>query len=154
MKNERVFALDAVDDDVLVYKKAAKARTQIVIAPPPDLRMQRQQPEALCDGVDEAAGNVGATALAGNVQPNAVKLVFGFRLPVRDETRSSTGILSGDVLSGIEAGKAALLYLICELRRFLSRRNPAAIAPRKRSLGLIDSRKDFGTAALAAFPQR
>lgn len=149
MKNKRVFALDAVDDDVLAYKKAAKARAQIVIAPPPDLRMQRQQPEALCDGVDEAAGNVGATALAGYVQPNAVKLVFGFRLPVRDETRSSTGILSG-----VEAGKAPPLYLVCELRRFLSRRNPAAFAPRKRSLGLIDSRKDFGTAAIAAFPQR
>jgi hypothetical protein len=66
MKNERVFALDSVDDGVLAYKEAAKARAQIVIAPP-YLRMLRQKPEALCDGVDEAAGNVGATALAGNV---------------------------------------------------------------------------------------
>jgi hypothetical protein len=50
-----------------------------VIAPAANLRMLRQQPETLCDGIDKAVGALYAAALVRDVRPDVVKLGFGFR---------------------------------------------------------------------------
>jgi hypothetical protein len=65
MENQNLFVLDTVDDDVLADRKAAQARTQVLIAPTPNPGMLRQQPETLCYGINQTAGNLGAAALAG-----------------------------------------------------------------------------------------
>ena len=76
VENEYVIICDAVDNDVLTHREAAQTRPQIVVTMPANLRMHRQHPETLIDGIDNAMGSVHAAGLAGDVQPDVVQ--FGF----------------------------------------------------------------------------
>jgi len=76
---------NAVDDDVIADGEAAQTWTQVV-APSSHVWIPRQQPKALVDALHHPSGNIDAAALAGNVNPDAVKL--GFRLGRKDGTRS------------------------------------------------------------------
>jgi hypothetical protein len=74
---------DAVDDDVIVGRKAAQAKPQIFVTATAHVRIPGQRPETLGDAFHHAGGNLGAAALAGDVNPDVVKL--GFRLRRKTE---------------------------------------------------------------------
>ena len=70
---------DAVDDDVLTDSEAARAVSKIVIAEAPCVREVGKQEKAMSDGIDQAAGNIDAAALTGDVEPDVVEVGFGAR---------------------------------------------------------------------------
>ena len=57
---------NAVDDDVIVCRKAAQAGAQIIITPSPHVRILGQLPETLGDGLHHASGGIDAAALTGD----------------------------------------------------------------------------------------
>ena len=79
MENQHVLPFESVDDDVLAYRKATQARTQVLIASASDVRVAGQEVETLRNGIDEAVGNLNAAAFFGNVVPDIVEFRFCFR---------------------------------------------------------------------------
>ena len=73
------FAIEATDDNVLTDGKTAQSRTQIRVAPPPNLWILPQEPETLCDGVNQTIGDFDAAALTHDIEPDVVKFAFGLR---------------------------------------------------------------------------
>jgi hypothetical protein len=67
MKNKNVLLLNAVNDDVLAYRKTTKTGAQIVITASSNVRMACKKVETLSDGIDEPIGNLDAAALLRNV---------------------------------------------------------------------------------------
>src|ERR1022692_2161694 len=68
---------DTVKDDLIASGEAAHTRTQIA-TPSSHVWIPGQQPKALVDALHHPSGNIDAAALAGHVNPDAIKL--GFRL--------------------------------------------------------------------------
>ena len=73
-----VFTFDAVDDHVFSGGETAQAWPQVMVAAAACLRMLRQQPKTIGDGINQAVRDFDAAARAGHVKPDVVK--FGFRL--------------------------------------------------------------------------
>jgi len=69
---------DTINDDVVACHKTVQAGTQ-VIASPADVGLTAQQPKLLGDAVGDASSDLNASALAHDIQPNAIK--FGLRFP-------------------------------------------------------------------------
>ena len=120
MKNQRVVAFRAVDDDVLANRKTTQAEPQIVIASTAKLGVLAEQPATIRQGINQPVGDLNASALAGNVKPDAVEFHFGFRR----KTKSHLALAS---FSG-KPGKTTTLYLIRKLSRFLLGRKATAFA--------------------------
>jgi hypothetical protein len=78
-KNQDVFVLDAIDDDVAAYGEAPKAGTQIQVALPSDIGMRGEESETAGDRVNEAVCGFQAAAPACHVIPNVVEIGFGWR---------------------------------------------------------------------------
>src|SRR5271157_3892310 len=73
-----VVLFDAMDDDIVVSRKAAQAGAQIVITPPSQVRMPGKQPKTLSNALDDTSGNIDAAALASEANPDVVKFRFRF----------------------------------------------------------------------------
>src|ERR1022692_1461016 len=73
---------DTVEDDVIASGEAAHTRTQIA-TPSSHVWIPGQQPKALVDALHHPCGKIDAAAIAGHVNPDAVKL--GFRLGRKTE---------------------------------------------------------------------
>ena len=79
MQNQHhVILFDAMDNEVVVSREAAQAGTQVIVALSSHEWIPRQQPETPGDRLQDAGSNIGATAFAGDVQPNVVKLCLRF----------------------------------------------------------------------------
>src|ERR1022692_381275 len=73
---------DTVKDDLIASGEAAHTRTQIA-TPSSHVWIPGQQPKALVDALHHPCGKIDAAAIAGHVNPDAVKL--GFRLGRKTE---------------------------------------------------------------------
>jgi hypothetical protein len=51
-KNQHIFVLETVDDDVLTHRKAPEARAQIVVSAATDVGIIGNQEKSICDGIN------------------------------------------------------------------------------------------------------
>ena len=77
-ENKNVLTIDTVDDDVLTHAGAARPGAEIFVAGSPNIGEVGQKKETAGDRVNQASGNIHASALFGDVKPDVVKI--GFRL--------------------------------------------------------------------------
>jgi hypothetical protein len=77
VENSNVFAFDAVEYYKIADWEAAHSGTQIFMAAAPDEWGKSQQIETLGESVDEAVGNILATAFSGEVGPGFIEFGFG-----------------------------------------------------------------------------
>src|SRR5271166_414079 len=73
MQNKHVLALDAVEDDVGIYREAPQTRAQVA-ALPANVRMGGEQVKTAADGIHYAVGAFDAAAFLGDVEPDVVQL--------------------------------------------------------------------------------
>ena len=88
-KDQHVFVLDAVDDDVLAYGKAAQAGTQVLVACTADIGMCGEKEQSIGDGINEAIGNFKTAALGRKVLPDIVKVGVRLRCPAVSHQRET-----------------------------------------------------------------
>jgi hypothetical protein len=82
-ENKNVMTIDTVDDDVLTHAGAPHSSAEILIAGSSNIGEVGQQIETAGDSVDQASGNIHATALSSDIKPDVVKIGFGlWRYPV------------------------------------------------------------------------
>jgi hypothetical protein len=123
VQNQRYIVLsNTVDNDVIVGREAAQARAEIAVAAAADVGISSQEPETLGDALHHTGGDIGATALAGDVNPDAVKV--GFRLG-----RKTKLAHSAEILLGGKACRATPLDVGCKLGHVLMRCDSTALTP-------------------------
>jgi hypothetical protein len=62
-KNQNIFVLETVDDEVFTHRKAPEARAQIVVSAATDVGIIGNQKKPICDGINQAVCNLDARAL-------------------------------------------------------------------------------------------
>lgn len=78
-KNQHVFILDAVDDDILAHGKGPQAGAQIFVTGAAYVGMAREKRKSIRDGIDEPVGDVDTTAMGRYVIPNVIEVVIRLR---------------------------------------------------------------------------
>ena len=73
-KNEHIFVLDKVNDNVLTDRKTAEPNAKVIVAGTSQVRMDSQQEKPLSDGINELVGDLDASALFGDVVPDVVEV--------------------------------------------------------------------------------
>src|SRR5579872_5226115 len=76
---EGVVTLNAVHDDVFSGGKASIARSEVLLAGTSDARKIADHQKAVGNRVDEAFGDLDASAFFRDVQPDVVKIGFNLR---------------------------------------------------------------------------
>ena len=76
-KDQHVLVLDAVHNNVLAYRKAAKPSAEVVNAGASKVRKTRKCYEALGNRIDEEIGDLQAPTFLRDVIPDIVKISFG-----------------------------------------------------------------------------
>lgn len=78
-QNKDIVALSLVHNHVVSDRKAASARSEILVARTAQVRESSQQKEAVRYGIDESIGNLDAAAFFRDVKPDVVKIALGRR---------------------------------------------------------------------------
>src|SRR5271166_131448 len=142
MQNKHVLALDAVEDDVGIYREAPQTRAQVA-ALPANVRMGGEQVKTAADGIHYAVGAFDAAASRCRARCRPAR-----RKPAApgDAPSAARGVLR------LQAAAPAL-HVFSKRAHGLGG-DDGSLASGKSGLGLIDARQNFGAAALALFPQR
>jgi len=81
-KNQHIFVLKPVNNDVFAHRKAPQARAEISIPAAADIGIIGKKEESFCNGINQAVCNIDAAALGCDVVPNTVEV--GIRLRAAD----------------------------------------------------------------------
>jgi hypothetical protein len=145
-QDQRIFIFDTVNDHIFAHSHAAASGPEIFIAGTSDIREAGKDEKTVCEGVDQAVGNLNAAAFLRDVKPYLIKIGFGaWCYTMGHLTRRGREF-------GEKAGASSFLHFLGELLHGLLRDN-AAVSAGKRSLGVIERKKKFCPLPLAFFPQ-
>jgi hypothetical protein len=145
-QDKSILVFDTVNDDIFPNGHAAASGAEIFIAGTSEIEEAGEDEETVCDGVDQAVGNLDAPAFLRDVKPDVVKIGLGTG---RYTVRHSAGCRWE---FSQKAGASSFLHFLGKLMHGLLRNN-AAFSTGKRSLGVIERKKKFHPLPLAFFPQ-
>ena len=78
VKNQHVFAINTVDDDILAHGKASQAGAQIV-AESTYVGMIAEKKETVGNGINQTISDLYAATISGYVVPDIIKLELDLR---------------------------------------------------------------------------
>ena len=130
----------------MLYANTAASGAEIFIAGTSEIEEIGEYEEAVCDGVDQAVGNLDAAAFLRDVKPDLVKIGFGAGSDTMRHLAGRRCELSQ------KPGASSVLHFLGKLMHGLLR-NDAAFSTGKRSLRVVERKKKFRPLPLAFLPQ-